>query len=78
LRDEVGAIVERYAGLVVTDFDAASISITEDGRLAYAGVELDFERDPAEPKTLVRRVQEWAIENLAFLPGGRWRLRRVP
>lgn len=76
-RDAIGAVVEHYGGLVDKQFDPALISITAEGGLAYAGVEFIFAASGAEGATLVRRVEEWAIDNLTPLPGGRWRTRSI-
>lgn len=75
LKETVGAVVERYGELVDKEFDPALISITDEGRLAYAGVELVFAANGTDGVTLLRRVEEWAMNNLTFLPGGRWRVR---
>ena len=74
-REAIGAVVAHYGELVDREFDPALISVTADGRLAYAGVEFIFSANEPERVTLVRRVEEWAMDNLTFLPGGRWRTR---
>jgi hypothetical protein len=76
LRNSVGAVVKHYGELVDKKFDPALISITAEGRLAYAGVEFIFAANGSEGTTLVRRVEQWAMDNLTFLPGGRWRTRK--
>lgn len=77
LLDAIGTVVEQYGDLSSKEFDPALISISEEGRLVYAGVELIFAPDHHEGVTLVRRVEEWAMDNLTVLPGGRWRYRRA-
>jgi len=75
LRDAIGAVVDRYGGFADRDFDPALISLSDEGHLVYAGVELLAPDDTPEPVTHVRRVEEWAMHNLTCLPGGRWRKR---
>nr|WP_250807441.1 hypothetical protein [Neorhizobium tomejilense] len=77
LRDAIGAVVDHYGELVGKEFDPALISLTAEGHLAYAGVEFLFAANGPEGATLVRRVEEWAIDNLTFLPGGLWRTRKT-
>lgn len=77
LRDAIGAVVEQYGELADKEFNPALISVSADGRLAYAGVEFIFAASGPEGVTLVRRVEEWAMDNLTFLPGGRWRARET-
>lgn len=76
LRGAIGEVVEHYGDLVDKPFDPSLIAITDDGRLAYAGIEFAFAANAPEGVTLARRVEEWAIENLTMLPGGRWRVRK--
>ncbi|MBY3151450.1 hypothetical protein HFO56_03480 [Rhizobium laguerreae] len=76
-REAIGAVVAHYDELFDGEFDPALISVTADGRLAYAGVEFIFAASDSEGVTLARRVEEWAMDNLTFLPGGRWRTREL-
>ncbi|MBY3433658.1 hypothetical protein HFN89_05795 [Rhizobium laguerreae] len=76
-REAIGNVVERYGELVDREFDPALISVTADGQLAYAGVQFNFASSGTEGLTLVRQVEEWAIDNLVLLPGGRWRIRET-
>jgi hypothetical protein len=77
LKEAIGAVVEHYGELVDKEFAPALISVTAEGRLAYAGVEFIFAANAPEGVTLVRRVEEWAMNNLTMLPGGRWRIRET-
>jgi hypothetical protein len=74
-REAIGDVVEHYGELVDREFDPSLISLTADGRLAYAGVEFNFAENDSDGRTLVRRVEEWAMDNLTLLPGGLWRVR---
>ena len=77
LLDAIGTVVAQYGELSGKEFDPALITVSEEGRLAYAGVEFVFAANDHEGVTLVRRVEEWAMANLTFLPGGRWRVREA-
>lgn len=77
LRDAIEKVVDRYGEWTSKEFDPSQISITDDGRLEYAGIEVTHTSETADAITFVRRVDEWAMNNLTLLPGGRWRLRTL-
>jgi hypothetical protein len=73
----MGEVVNDYQDWADSEFDPTLISLSEDGRLSYAGVEYTLMEKSAEAMTIVRRVEQWAMENLTALPGGRWRVRQM-
>ena len=77
LRKVVGDIVGQYGEWTRKEFDPALITLSDDGMLAYDGIEYDFSDEPSEAVTIVRHVEQWAMDNLTCLPGKRWRVREV-
>lgn len=77
-QDAIGAAVDKYEKWANVKFDPGLISLSDDGRLSYAGVDYTLAEYPTtDPVTVVRRVEQWAMDNLTALPGGRWRLRTL-
>ncbi len=71
----IGKLLDRHREWIGTEFDPALISLSEDGQLSYDGVEYTLARDVEDAVTIVRKVEQWAMDNLTALPGGRWRVR---
>lgn len=77
-QDAIGAVVDRYEEWVNEKFDPGLISLSSDGRLSYAGIDYTLAEYPTtDPVTVVRMVEQWAMDNLTALPGGRWRVRET-
>ena len=71
----IGKVLGRHQEWISKEFDPALISLSDDGRLSYDGVEYTLARDVEDVVTIVRKVEQWAMDNLTALPGGRWRMR---
>jgi hypothetical protein len=77
LREQVSEAADKYHALASGNFDPALITLNEERELEYDGIRLTYDDFDSNPQTIVRKVNDWAMENLCALPGRKWDYRKV-